>query len=311
MAAFSGQELQVKLLCRLSTAIVAVAILILSSAPFCAAQFGGGISVVVRVNSSEGGPLDVGADVYLAQEGRSGLHLTTGPVAEAQFNNVAPGRYIAEATAMGYKRGSTQFNVDNSQQSFFVIVTVAPEDPDRGAPAAPGTVLAPKARKEVEKGSAAIKAGKFDEARDHLEKAQKLAPGDADIKYMLGFALLGLKQFDDAEKSLVAALSLKPEHVPALVTLGRLHLETGKVDAATDPLEKAVSLDASNWRAHWLLASAYVKQKKYKQSASEAESAATLGKEQAVEARLISGESLAALGRAAEAIQELQALLTA
>src|SRR5215831_4444527 len=100
------------MICRMPLRWTLLAALVLSAAPFSAGQFGGGISVVVRVNSTDGGPLDVGADVSLAEEGRVGLHKTTGPVAEAQFDGIAPGRYLAEAKALGYKPGSTQLVVD-------------------------------------------------------------------------------------------------------------------------------------------------------------------------------------------------------
>lgn len=274
------------------------------------AQFGGGVSVVVRVTSWEGGPLDEAADVMLAPEGQQGLHETTGPVAEAQFDHVKPGRYDVEAKALGYKTGHATVEVDSSRMAFVVTVSLQPDSEDDQS-ANTGTLLAPKARKEMEKGDAALKAGKFAEAEEHLKAAYKLAHGDPDINYMLGYASMELKKYDDAQKYLLAAVSLKPQYTLALIALGRLYLETGDPKSATEALEQAIAFDSSNWRAHWLLAEAYLREKSYEQAAHEAGLAVKTGNRAGDGAQLILGQALAALGRNAEAIEALRAYLVA
>ncbi|MGH9574465.1 MAG: tetratricopeptide repeat protein [Candidatus Acidiferrales bacterium] len=290
--------------------IAAIVVLLLLMSANSPAQFGGGVSVVVRVTSWEGGPLDVAADVMLAPEGRQGLHEITGPVAEAQFDHVKPGRYDVEVKALGYKTGHATVEVDTAQMAFMVPVSLQADTGDT-EPANTGTLLAPKARKEMEKGDAALKAGKFAEAEEHLKIAYKLAPGDPDINYMLGYASMGLKQYDDAQKYLLAAISLKPQYALALVALGRLHLQMGDPKSAAEPLEQAISFDSSNWRAHWLLAEVYLKEKGYEQAVHEAELAVKAGNGAGEGAQLILGQAEAAMGRNAEAIAALKAYLTA
>ncbi|HKQ87745.1 MAG TPA: tetratricopeptide repeat protein [Candidatus Acidoferrales bacterium] len=289
-----------------AAAIVIVLLLIPANSR---AQFGGA-SVVVRVTSWEGGPLDEAADVMLAPEGQQGLHQTTGPVAEAQFDHVRSGRYDVEVKALGYKTGHATVEVDTMQMAFVVSVSLQPDSED-AQPVNNGTLLAPKARKEMEKGDAALKAGKFAEAEEHLKIAYKLAPGDPDINYMLGYASMGLKEYDDAQKYLLAAISLKPQHTLALIALGRLHLETGDPKSAAEPLEQAISFDSSNWRAHWLLAEAYLRDKSYEEAAHEAGLAVKARNGAGDGAQLILGQALAALGRNAEAIAALNAYLIA
>lgn len=290
--------------------IAAIFVVLLLMAANSPAQFGGGVSVVVRVTSWEGGPLDVAADVMLAPEGQQGLHEITGPVAEAQFDHVKPGRYDVEVKALGYKTGHATVEVDTGQMAFVVPVSLQADSED-AQPVNTGTLLAPKARKEMEKGDAALKAGKFAEAEEHLKIAYKLAPGDPDINYMLGYASMGLKQYDDAQKYLLAAVSLKPQYALALLALGRLHLQMGDAKSAAEPLTQAISFDSSNWRAHWLLAEAYLREKSYEQAVREAELAVRTGKGAGEGAQLILGQAQAALGQNAEAIAALKAYLAA
>ncbi len=289
--------------------IAAIIVVLLAIPANVKAQLGSA-SVVVRVTSWEGGPLDEAADVMLAPEGQQGLHETTGPVAEAQFDHVKSGRYDVEVKALGYQTGHATVEVDAAQMALVVSVSLQPDSED-SQPVNTGTLLAPKARKEMEKGDAALKASKFAEAEEHLKIAYKLAPGDPDINYMLGYASMGLKKYADAEKYLLAAVSLKPQYALALIALGRLHLEMGDLKSATEPLEQAISFDSSNWRAHWLLAEVYLREKNYEQAEHEASLAVKAGNGSGDGAQLIEGQALAALGRNAEAIAALKAYLVA
>lgn len=268
-----------------------------------------GVSVVVRVNSWDGGPLQTSADVSLNPEGGMGLDEMTGTTSEAQFDRVAAGRYDVVVQAPGYKTEHTVLAVDNSRPAFYVAVTLQRESSEPEKTNSTDTLLAPKARKEMEKGISAIKAGNYRDAQTHLEAARKLAPGDADINYLLGFTMLELKKYDDALKYLITAVSLNPKNVPALVTLGRLRLQTGNPAAAQDPLERAISIDAAEWRAHWLLAEAYERQASYEKAVREANLAIESGKGSGNGARLVLGEALAGLGRNEDAIQAFRDFL--
>ena len=268
-----------------------------------------GVSVVVRVNSWDGGPMQTSADVSLNPEGGMGLDEMTGTTSEAQFDRVAAGRYEVVVQAPGYKTEHTALMVDNNRPAFYVAVTLQRESPEPEKANSTETLLAPKARKEMEKGISAIKSGKYGEAQAHLEAARKLAPADADINYLLGFAMLELKKYDDALKYLITAISLNPKHLPALVTLGRLRLQTGNPAAAQEVLERATSIDAAEWRAHWLLAEAYERQASYENAVREANLAIASGKGSGNGARLVLGEALAGLGRNQDAIQAFRDFL--
>jgi tetratricopeptide (TPR) repeat protein len=296
---------------RLALALTMLSVLAAPSGGQVSSMGDHGVSVVVRVETFDGGPLEVGADVFLNPEGGKGLDEQTGTTSEAQFDRVAAGHYEIQAEARGYEPGHATLLVDNSRSAFYVTVTLKRDSSQATQPNAAGTLLAPKARKEMEAGVAAIKSGKYQDAQKHLQAAYKLAPGDADINYLLGFAHAALKQNDEAQKYLSAAISLRPQHVPTLVALGNLDLETGNVAHAEELLEKAISIDSSNWKAHWLLAEAYEKDRNHEKAAQEAESAVEFGKAAADGAQLVLGKALAALGRRKEAIQAFQAFLAA
>jgi hypothetical protein len=109
---------------------------------------------------------------------------------EAQFELLDRGPYEVEVKAEGYKTERTTLEVDDSSETFSVNVTLSPEASPAGAESTT-TPLAPKARKEMEKGIAAIKSGNFREAKTHLVKARKLSPGDSDINYFTGLRFAG------------------------------------------------------------------------------------------------------------------------
>lgn len=235
-------------------------------------------SVVVRVTSESGEALETSAEVSLTPEGGGfGQELMTNGNPEVQFNVTEQGRYEVEVKATGHKTERTTLEVDGTRHAFFMNVTLEPDSASAGmSPNA--DLLSAKARKEMEKGVGAIKSRNYQEAKKHLLEAQKAAPGDSNINYLLGFTLLELKEYDDAQKYLLVAIALDGKNSAALVTMGRLRLEMGNPAAAVEPLQRAVSIDATNWRAHWLLADTYRIEADYEKSLQEAQLAIESGK---------------------------------
>ncbi|HEY6467653.1 MAG TPA: tetratricopeptide repeat protein [Candidatus Acidoferrales bacterium] len=276
--------------------------------PVCArAQFGQQepASVVVRVTSESGEALETSAEVSLTPAGGGfGQELMTNGNPEVQFNVTEQGRYEVEVKATGYKTERTTLEVDGTRHAFFMNVTLEPDSASAGMnPNA--DLLSPKAQKEMEKGVGAIKSRNY-QAKKHLLEAQKAAPGDSNINYLLGFTLLELKEYDDAQKYLLVAITLDGKNSAALVTMGRLRLEMGNPSAAVEPLQRALSSDATNWRAHWLLADTYRIEADYEKSLQEAQLAIESGKGAAEGARIALGPALAGLGKKEEAIKTLQ-----
>ncbi len=251
-------------------------------------------TVVVRVQAPDGGPFDMSADVELSSgsEGTAS-HQLTRDAGQAEFDNVSAGTYYVVVTALGYKPAHDSVEVTGFGGSSSVWIRLEAESgiaPTSNGPG--GHVLAPKAQKVAAKGPEDLRAGKLQEAQKQFEAAYKLAPGDPDVNYLLGYTLLQEKDLDGAQTYLQRATSIEPHHISALVALGQLRLQQGNIPGATSTLEQAVSLDAENWMAYWSLASAYLRDQQYEKARLDADAAIKFGKGAANGAEIVVGESL-------------------
>jgi tetratricopeptide (TPR) repeat protein len=268
-------------------------------------------TVVVRVQAPDGGPFDMSADVELSSgsEGTAS-HQLTRDAGQAEFDNVNAGTYYVVVTAVGYKPAHDSVEVTGFGGSSSVWIRLEAESgvaPSANGPG--GHVLAPKAQKVAAKGLEDLRAGKFQEAQKQFEAAYKLAPGDPDVNYLLGYTLLQEKDLEGAQTYLQRATSIEPHHISALVALGQLRLQQGNLSAAMATLEQAVSLDAENWMAYWSLASAYLRDQQYEKARLNADAAIKYGKGAANGAEIIVGESWAASGEKDKAIEALESFL--
>jgi Flp pilus assembly protein TadD len=279
-------------------------------APISLAQFGmgrlgggeGGIQVDIVTEA--GTPMNLPALVSLSSEDS---------IAPAQqisvddgigrFAHVSGGRYRVSATIPGYKDGSTDVDVLDSG---VVDVTVTMSPDNSGSAGANGIILAPKAKKELEEGVAALHASQFDQAQEDFEAAYKLAPGDPDVNDALGVLFLARNDLNRASEYLGRALSLDPQNINALVNNGQLRLMQHDADGAQVPLQKAVAIAPRDTFAHWLLGAAYLDSGQFEKARVEALAAIKTSKGIANGAGYILGEALAGLGRNGEAVEALQ-----
>lgn len=269
-----------------------------------------GSSIIVAVVDEAGMPIDKQAIVKLFDDATQSVTWgSTQGRTEAQFDNVKSGDYEIEVSAPGYKTTRQELSASSSHEAYRVLVTMPLDVPGAETATKPGQILAPKARKEVDKGMSALRDGNLGEAQKRLETAYKLAPGNADVNYLLGVLWVQKHDLTTGTRYLNRAISLDSRHIGALTELGQVLLLQRDFGAATAVLEPAVSLDPKQWRGHWLLADAYLEQKQFEKACREATLAIEDGKSAAVAARLTLGEGLAGLGRNAEAVHALQSFL--
>jgi tetratricopeptide (TPR) repeat protein len=181
--------------------------------------------------------------------------------------------------------------------SYTVYVYLHPEGEVLPANQPPGKpTVTPKLQSEIDKGIEEMRRKQYDEARTHLDKAARMAPGNPDIQYLLGMLEYTQQHFDVARAKFESALSIYPTHERALVSLGEVQLRSGNAGQAAETLEKAFKLNGADWRTHYLLAYAYAGQKSYEKARQHAERAAELNREHGASARLLLGRILLAEG---------------
>src|SRR5262249_43429537 len=168
--------------------------------------------------------------------------------------------------------------------------------------------LSPKLQKEIERGIAAIHGKNYAEARQHLLKANKLAPSNADVEYLLGVVEYADHEVQLATSHFEKALSLVPEHEKSLISLGQIQLEA-QPEKAKALLEKAVSTNNKNSQSHLLLALCNIRMKKFSQAREEALTAADLDKGKSTTGRLIAAKTFVMENNLEEASKAFSAFL--
>jgi len=265
-----------------------------------------GAKLVVRVTGADGTPLAHQAVVKLSSATSSQqVYAGTQGLGQVIFDRLVTGSYIIEVTAPGYNNARLETEIVASGMTHDIEIKMFPDTGESAVPEGP-PILAPKARKETEKGMAALKAGNYAEAQNCFEAAYKLAPGNPDVNFLLGLLFLEMRKLPEAQTYLVRTTSLDPRHVSGLTALGEVKLRQGDSAGAADPLERALQIDRSLWLAHSLLAAAYLGEGQFEKARAESELAMHWGKGAAIGAEFVLGESLAALGRREDAIQALQ-----
>jgi tetratricopeptide (TPR) repeat protein len=267
-------------------------------------------SVTIIVADEEGANLSQQALVKISSNvNPTNVWGTTQDRSQVIFDQVQPANYSVEVSAAGYETVTKELNVISAGENYDLIVRLKRDDAGAVSNPVPGQILAPKANKEVQKGIAALNAGRHDDAEKHFQAAYKLAPGNADLNYLIGFLYLQKKDPNQAQTYLTKAISINSRHVRALMALGQLRLEKKDYTGSVAPLEQAVSIDPDYWVTHWMLAEAYLRTGEFARSQQEAELAIKKGKGAATRAELVEGEALANLGKRDEAIQAFEAFL--
>jgi len=285
--------------------------LAMATFPVCTlAQRGGSNgTIIVRIQNPDGSPFDGAADVSLSQGSTSAASSQLATGGKTEFHNLVTGSYYIDVKSQGYKNAEERVEVNSGSGDTQVWVKMEPDAESVAKPVAHGTLRAPKVQQVVDKGTEALKAGNFDEAKKQLEAAYTAAPGDPDVNYLLGYTFLMLKDFAQADVYLTRASSLDPRNISALLALGQLRAQQNNYSAAVVALQQAVALDANNYMSHWTLASAYLHSSQFEKARDEAAETVRTGKGAANGAEIIIGEAYAALGETDQAIAALQAFI--
>jgi Flp pilus assembly protein TadD len=269
--------------------------------------------LLVSVRERSGEPLSTEAVVRVMwQGGGQQLVATTGnssnSVSTANFQ-VGPGEFDIEVEAVGYNTVTehTTISREGMRQTVYVFLTPVGSSTVSSPPT--GVALAPSVQRELDKSLAALRQNKYGEARKYLEKAQKMAPSSPDILYLMGMLEYTAKDMPAARKQFESVLATNPTHKRSLLMLGQMQLEAKENKDASSTLEKAVEVDSSNWRAHYLLAVAFIRTGELSKAGVEAARAGDLNQEKAAPMKILRAKILMVQGKDSEAEEALQSFI--
>ena len=227
------------------------------------------------------------------------------------FSDIQEGdEYEVEVKADGYQtaRQTVMLVAGNAN----VIVFLKPVDEQLNfRPPAGQFVLAPRAQKEVERGMKDLRDDKVPSAQKHFQKALAMAPGNPYVNYVMGMSYLIAKQLRQARPYLEKSVSIDSKQPASLLALGTLRFQSADYAGAIQALNQDLQVDPSAWRAEWMLADSYLRQRDFAQARSHAEKALAVGKKKATPVQLLLGQALAGLGDHVNAVTALQTYLVA
>lgn len=268
-------------------------------------------TLVVMVRTIDGQPLLSMASVRLfSMFATVNRQSTTIDGGRASFPGVPVGEYRVEVLASGYERAEEDAQVLAPGTTAFVTVTLRPEG--SAAPARPSgpPLLAPKARREFEKGSELLKAGKVTEAIEHLERAFKMAPAFPDVCYLLGVAYQRANRQADARTYLEKTISLDPNHQGALNSLAVVFVMVDQHAKALEMLERSLRVAPDSANTLWILSMVRMRMGEHAAALEHVDKAIQLAAGMHPEMYVLRGQLLESMGRWPEAIAQWEEVVT-
>jgi len=125
-------------------------------------------------------------------------------------------------------------------------------------------------------GVSALECGRFEEAKQILERAVALDQCSADAHSNLGYALFNLKRYDEARACLEKAVALKPNFPTAQRNLGNALLRLDMAEPAIAAFTRAIQLKPDDADAYCNRGVAEMMRKRYEAAVISAERALAL-----------------------------------
>ncbi|MCU1264419.1 MAG: repeat protein [Acidobacteria bacterium] len=230
------------------------AVLICAASPALAQQIQGDVRYAANNQPA--------ARVTVACDGTGGNSIQMTDASGKFYFRVSPGQYTCYVRIPGYKPAELSATLtDTYSNEYFPFKLIS------DGTAAPGTAstidasVPEGARKEFEKGEAALAGGKKDqllEASLHYEKALTIYPKFLQAQLKLGTTYMDLQQWDKAEAALRHAIELDPKAANAYLALGELYWQQKKGPEAEKALLEGVAIEDRSWQGHLTLARIYV-----------------------------------------------------
>jgi tetratricopeptide (TPR) repeat protein len=249
-------------------------------------------SVVVSVRQPDGSPLERPAVVNLYAFSGAAAAIGVYRSGTAEFTNLSPGNYTLEIISAGFEKLTEPVSILASGERLHLTVELKPEGSSTPSSALGPPVLAPNAQKEMTRALDSLRDNKLEDAKHHLEKAEKAAPAHPDVNYVWGLYYASANDFVNAKISWEKAIQLSSKHAFSLAGLAQIASQTGDYTAAIDYLKRACEAAPSSWRFHEKLAEAYLHQQQFGEAQKQALRALEQGKERAADAHFVLAQIL-------------------
>jgi Flp pilus assembly protein TadD len=245
-------------------------------------------SILVHVRLPDGSSLDRGAIVNLFTLTGASVGIGQMQGGQVDFEGIPEGRYTLEVVAPGYQRDTEQVELTIKGERIQVYATLRPEsNAGKASQHSSAPILAPDAQKELSKTLEALREGKLDEAKKHLDKLIRKAPANPDVNYIAGMYYAQINDWPHARGYWEKAIQIYPQHAFSLAALGEAAVQSGDLPAAIGFLGRAVAAAPSSWHFEERLAEAYLLHDEYDQAQKHAEHAIELGKDRASPAQFV------------------------
>jgi tetratricopeptide (TPR) repeat protein len=163
--------------------------------------------------------------------------------------------------------------------------------------------------KEINEGTEAMRKNRAEDARKHFLKAAQRVPQNADVQYLLGQLESSQNKMAAARARYEQAIALSPAHEHALLALGEMQLRNENTGDASTTLEKAVQANTMSYRAHFFLAAAYLRLRKFASAKQQIQRAIELSADKLPMAHAMLGQILSGEGDQLAARHEFELVL--
>jgi len=220
------------------------------------------------------------------------------------------GEFTVAVEALGYKATQKEVSIA-AAMPYQEDVYLDADTTSGNASGPPGrALLAPKARKALDKGGQALAAGKLEEAQKFIGEAMKLAPAHPDVLYLQGMLYMEQGNWEQAQSTLGKADQMDPNQPRLLAALGINLVNQKKFAEAIPLLEKSLHLQpASGWGTKWALGKAYYYHEQYEEALKMAEAAHADSHGSSAQAELLLAQCLTVVGRYEDSAQVLREFL--
>ncbi len=265
-------------------------------------------AIDVYLKGPDGQPVQVAAVVTLLKLSKEAYRQETAKAGHIRFKNIAETQYSVEVVAPGYQTAVKQVEArkDDVRAVTIELQRLSAED---AAENAAYKALAPKAQKEIWKALELLRTQKVADARSHLDKANRVAPNQAEVQYLYGVYAKQTGNAEQAKAYWMKAVEIRPNHVLSLLSLADALLRENHETEALPYVTRAVEVEPSSWRAHTILANVYLRLGSADEAVQQAERAMELGHEQAAIVQPVLAGALARKGEMERAISVLQSYL--